>query len=150
MSRETYSAIREPGPTGYRITFPLFPECEAFGRTQREAQANATQALELHIAGMSEDGKEIPFEEPDDENDVLLHSSGGTGGDAFPIWVTVEIGDKGGERVNVYLQKRLVAQVDRFAMTHGMNRSSIFQVAVRRYMQAELSRNLHDRNRQIG
>ena len=139
MSRETYSAVLErSGDGGWGVTFPLFPGCVSYGRNQREAQANATEALELHIAGMVEDLQEVPFEEGD-EDEGIRHATG-TSGDRLPIFVTVEIGDSAGERVNVYLPKSLVRWVDLYASRRGMNRSSVFSAAVKRFLEGALAR----------
>lgn len=135
MSRATFSAVLEPSPTGWGVTFPNFPGCVSFGRTRREAQENATDALELHIAGMMEDGETVPFE--GDDEDWIMHASDGVSGDRYPVFITVDMVKAGSERVNVYLPKALLAQIDRFVAGSGMNRSSFFGVAARKYLVSE-------------
>jgi predicted RNase H-like HicB family nuclease len=44
----------------YGVVFPDFPGCVTQGRTLDEARALATEALELHLEGMQEDGDRIP------------------------------------------------------------------------------------------
>jgi metal-responsive CopG/Arc/MetJ family transcriptional regulator len=39
--------------------------------------------------------------------------------------------------VNVYLPRRLMQQIDRFAGDTGLNRSAFFGLAARRYLEAE-------------
>lgn len=138
MARETFSAILEQGSSGFGVTFPLFPGCVSFGRTRREAQHNAVEALELHIAGMLDDKEDIPHEPNGAEDDAgpMHHASDGVSGNQHPIFVTVDVPDDN-ERVNVYLPKRLIANVDRFAEGAGMNRSSVFGIAVKRYLSTE-------------
>ena len=81
-----------------------------------------------------EDGEDVPYEGDPDE--ALLHASGGTGGTTYPVFVSVDLPD-GSERVNVYLPKHLISRVDRFAGQYGMNRSSVFGNAIRRYLETE-------------
>lgn len=138
MATELFSAVLEPANGGgYGVTFPNFPGCVSFGATVKEAQASAAEALTLHIEGMVEDGLDIPFESEGSPEEVVMHASGGVGGDLRPIFVQVEL-PEGSERVNVYLPKRLILTVDRFASASGMNRSSVFGLAVRRFLKAEL------------
>jgi predicted RNase H-like HicB family nuclease len=136
MASELFSAVLEPAKGGgFGVYFPNFPGCVSFGDTAKEAQANAAEALALHIEGMVEDGEEIPYEGADDE--PVLHASNGVGGNLRPIFVQVDL-PEGSERVNVYLPKRLISTVDRFASASGMNRSSVFGLAVKRLLKAEL------------
>ena len=143
MASELFSAVLEKSEDGWGVTFPSFPGCVSWGRDRREAQANAAEALSLHIEGMVEDGVEIPYEGEPDE--VVDHASGGTiGKDFWPVFIEVDL-PEGSERVNIYLPKRLLANVDSFAAQAKMNRSSVFSVAVRRYLQSETPTSFSDR-----
>jgi len=42
------------------VSFPDFPGCVTAGKTLEEARRLAVEALEMHIAGMIEDGEELP------------------------------------------------------------------------------------------
>ena len=44
----------------FGVSFPDFPGCITAGKTLDEARRMAAEALALHIAGMVEDGEEIP------------------------------------------------------------------------------------------
>lgn len=44
----------------FGVSFPDFPGCITAGRTLEEAHKMAAEALALHMAGMQEDGEEIP------------------------------------------------------------------------------------------
>ena len=44
----------------FGVSFPDFPGCVTAGKTLAEAQRMAAEALALHIAGMIEDGDEVP------------------------------------------------------------------------------------------
>lgn len=136
MSHELYSVVLEPADGGWGVSFPTFPGCVSFGRSRKEALANAAEALEFHLVGMVEDGQLIPVEDEHDDG-AIMHAAGGVGGDAIPTWVGVSLPEGGNERVNVYLPKRLINRVDRFAESRGMNRSSVFGLSVKRFLQDE-------------
>ena len=61
MEKLTYLAVCESaGAKGYGVYFPDLPGCISYGDDLAEAQANAKEALELHIYGMQVDGDKIP------------------------------------------------------------------------------------------
>lgn len=60
MHKLTYLAVLEPSSDGYGVFFPDLPGCFSFGTTLSEAQANAQEALELHIYGLEKDNDPIP------------------------------------------------------------------------------------------
>lgn len=61
MSKLHYLAILERAEDGgYGVFFPDLPGCVTVGTTEGEAWANAESVLNLHIAGMIEDGDLLP------------------------------------------------------------------------------------------
>jgi predicted RNase H-like HicB family nuclease len=52
--------LRKERRSHYGVEFPDFPGCVTAGRTLDEARRAAEEALALHMAGMVEDGDEIP------------------------------------------------------------------------------------------
>lgn len=61
MEKLTYLAVCESaGEKGYGVYFPDLPGCISYGENLADAQANAKEALELHIYGMQTDGEKIP------------------------------------------------------------------------------------------
>jgi predicted RNase H-like HicB family nuclease len=52
--------LHEDGDSDFGVSFPDFPGCVTAGRTLAEAQRMAAEALAAHIAGMIEDGDEVP------------------------------------------------------------------------------------------
>ena len=48
--------------TGYQVTVPLLPGLVTFGRTLKEAQEMARDAIECHLAGLRKSGEPIPNE----------------------------------------------------------------------------------------
>ena len=55
-----YLAIFEPGRSNWSAYIPDLPGCIATGKDQQEVRQNIAEALELHLAGMREDGDPIP------------------------------------------------------------------------------------------
>lgn len=61
MEKLTYLAVCESaGEKGYGVYFPDLPGCISYGENLADAQANAKEALELHVYGMQADGEKIP------------------------------------------------------------------------------------------
>jgi len=58
MSR--YIVLYEKSTTGYGAYAPDLPGCAATGRTIEETRERMTKAMEMHLAGMREDGDPIP------------------------------------------------------------------------------------------
>jgi len=52
--------LHKEADSDYGVSFPDFPGCVTAAPSLDEAQAMAVEALALHLAGMVEDGDEIP------------------------------------------------------------------------------------------
>ena len=55
-----YPVFFERSATGYGAYVPDLPGCVAVGKTLDEVRRLISQAMEMQIAGMIEDGEEIP------------------------------------------------------------------------------------------
>jgi len=55
-----YAMIIETGQQNYSAYLPDLPGCVATGKTVEEVRERMREAIELHIAGMREDGLPIP------------------------------------------------------------------------------------------
>lgn len=134
MARHTYIAEFEPAPDGgYGIHFPDLPGCTSAADSLDQAVAHATEALALHLDGMIEDGTALPFARP--LSDLILSDDRAPNG----VWaaISAEVED-GGERVNIYLPKSLLARIERFGQETGIdNRSTFLRLAARAYLQRE-------------
>ena len=60
MHTMRYAAIFEKTRTGYSAYLPDLPGCVAAGATLDQVRQLLAEAVELHIAGMREDGEPIP------------------------------------------------------------------------------------------
>ena len=56
-----FVVIFERGPTSVGAYVPDLPGCVAVGTTLEEAQALITDAMQMHLAGMQEDGEVLPI-----------------------------------------------------------------------------------------
>jgi predicted RNase H-like HicB family nuclease len=55
-----YAIIIEPGERNYSAYVPDLPGCVATGQTEAEVKQRMQEAIDLHLAGLQEDGLEIP------------------------------------------------------------------------------------------
>ena len=55
-----YAIVVERAERNYAAYVPDLPGCVATGATVEETERNLREAIELHVAGMREDGLEVP------------------------------------------------------------------------------------------
>lgn len=125
MNKRFYPAVLERGPKAtFGAWFPDFPGCVAGGKSQDEIVEKAESLLAQAVDALAEHSKSLP--EPTPIERIALPR--GCNPVAF-FMVGVAPPDPS-ERVNVYLPKSLINQVDRRAAELGMSRSSFFGLAV--------------------
>ena len=124
MPQRFYPAVLERGEHGaVGVWFPDFPGCVAGGRSQEDAMARASDALEEAMRTAAEREEPLPqpsplesIQRPAECDFIAFVAVGATPPDPS-------------ERVNVYLPKSLIERIDRAAADLGMNRSSFFGMA---------------------
>ena len=62
MPNYQFTVVIEPDEEGFHAFVPALPGCHTFGDTIDEASAHITEAIQLHIESMLEDGEPIPEE----------------------------------------------------------------------------------------
>ncbi|NWF91267.1 MAG: type II toxin-antitoxin system HicB family antitoxin [Ignavibacteriaceae bacterium] len=62
MKVYNYSVVIEPDEKGYHAYVPALVGCHSFGQTIDEARVNISEAIQLHIESMLEDGEVVPEE----------------------------------------------------------------------------------------
>src|SRR6266700_6756249 len=124
MKRRLYPAVLERGPRAtFGAWFPDFPGCVAGGKSQEEAIAKAENTLAQAVDALAEGGKPLPRPTPIEQ--IVLPK-----GCKFLAYFIVGVDPPDpSERVNVYLPKSLIGQVDKRAAELGMSRSSFFGLA---------------------
>jgi predicted RNase H-like HicB family nuclease len=55
-----FTVIFEHGPTSVGAYVPDLPGCVAIGATEEEARQLITEAIQLHLEGLREDGLPLP------------------------------------------------------------------------------------------
>jgi predicted RNase H-like HicB family nuclease len=131
MAQRFYPAVLERGEHGVvGVWFPDFPGCVTGGRSQEDAMARASDALEEAMRTLAEREEPLPapsalesIELPPECDLIAFVAVGATPPDPS-------------ERVNVYLPKSLIERIDRAAAELGMNRSSFFGMAASRALQS--------------
>jgi predicted RNase H-like HicB family nuclease len=102
----------------YGVSFPDFPGCISAGSTLEEARKMAAEALALHIAGMVEDGDEIP--QPS-TLDTLQNDPAMKGAVAFLVEF---VEPEKTVRVNITARESQIAEIDRLAQAAHLSRSA--------------------------
>lgn len=120
----TYIALlRKEDASDYGVDFPDFPGCITAGSTLLEARVMAAEALAGHVAGMREDGEDIPA--PSDLDKVMADAGNS---DAVAFLVTIPDAAVRAKLVQVTLPEDLLEQID--AVTD--DRSAFLARAARR------------------
>jgi predicted RNase H-like HicB family nuclease len=55
-----YAVVIEKAPKNYAAYVPDLPGCVATGRTRADVRRRIRQAIQLHVAGLREDGLPVP------------------------------------------------------------------------------------------
>ncbi len=124
MKRRPYPAVLERGPKGtFGAWFPDFPGCVAGGRSQQETIERAENQLAQAVDVLAEHDRPLPQPTPIER--IVLPK----GCDFVAYFIVGVDPPDPSERVNVYLPKSLIREIDRRAAELGMNRSSFFGLA---------------------
>jgi len=126
-----YIALIHKDPdSDYGVSFPDFPGLATAGRTLDEARAMAEEALIFHLEGMIEDGEAVP--EPSSLDAVMDDP---TALDGVVTLISLRPAAKRAVRVNVTLPEDVLAEIDRYAESHGLTRSGFLAHAAKRAME---------------
>jgi predicted RNase H-like HicB family nuclease len=114
MKKQLYPAILERGPKGaFGAWFPDFPGCVAGGRSHEQTIERAENALAQAVDRMFEHGRPLPPPTPIAR--IVLPR----GCDFLAYFIVGVDPPDPSERVNVYLPKSLIGQIDRRAAELG-------------------------------
>lgn len=115
---EYIAYLHKDPKSDYGVSFPDFPGCITAGSTLEEAKEMAAEALSFHIAGMREDGEEIP--EPS-TLDQLRHDPAMRGAVAFLVQASET---EKTVRINITARESQMAEIDRLAQAAKLTRSA--------------------------
>jgi predicted RNase H-like HicB family nuclease len=128
MPTALFPAIFEPAADGgFGVFFPDLAGCTSGGDTFEQAVANAIDGLQFHLDGMREDGLPIPH--PGTSLDWPAWAGRKPKG-VRTAFLPAEIPDAA-VRLNITMDKGLLARVDRAAEAEGMTRSGFLAQAAR-------------------
>jgi predicted RNase H-like HicB family nuclease len=114
----------------FGVSFPDFPGCITAGKTLDEAHRMAAEALSLHIAGLVEDGEEIPAPST---LDALANDPAQEGAVAFLVHVD-PVATERTVRINITAREKQLEEIDKLANKAGLTRSAyMVQSALHRY-----------------
>jgi predicted RNase H-like HicB family nuclease len=132
MSAILYPAVLERGEgESFAIWLPDWPDVVVADRSQEDTVAKAERALSIAAEGIVERGELMP--KPSDWNAFHVPADCDL---VVRLAIKVTPPDKS-ERVNVYLPRSLIEQVDKVAAEWGMSRSSLFGLAVKQMIYGE-------------
>lgn len=117
--------LRKQHDSDYGVDFPDFPGCITAGKTLEDARRMATEAVQLHVEGMIEDGEAIPA--PSQLDEIMADHRHR---DAVAVLVDVAV-RRPAVRVNISLPTDLLEAIDRVSG----NRSRFLAEAAREKLQ---------------
>jgi predicted RNase H-like HicB family nuclease len=129
VMRSYIGLIHKAADGDFGVSFPDFPSVTATGATLDDARAVAEEALARHIAGLAEVGKAI--RQPSTLSDVMSDPSNR---DGVAILVSIRTEQPRVIRVNVTMPEDVLAQLDKYAETHGFTRSRLLTQAAKRLL----------------
>lgn len=115
---EYIAYLHKDAQSDYGVSFPDFPGCITAGSTLDEARRMAAEALSFHIAGMREDGEELPEASTLDDlrNDPAMKG-------AVAFLVDVAEPEKT-VRFNITARESQLSEIDRQARAAKLTRSA--------------------------
>jgi predicted RNase H-like HicB family nuclease len=123
--------IHKDANSDYGVSFPDLPGCVTAGKTLDEARAMASEALALHLAGMTEDGEPQPV--PASLEAIMADRANR---EAVAILVDPPKTTPRAVRVNITLPEDVLAIIDRHAKARGLTRASFIAQAAKRDAEA--------------
>jgi predicted RNase H-like HicB family nuclease len=115
---EYIAYLHKDKKSDYGVSFPDFPGCITAGSTLEEARRMAAGALSLHIAGLQEDGEEVPEPSTLDnlQNDPAMRG-------AVAFLVEAKEPEKT-VRINITARESQIAEIDHRARAARLSRSA--------------------------
>jgi len=137
MRRQYIALIHKEDGSDYGVSFPDLPGCVTAGKDLDEARAFAEEALALHLEGLAEDGEALP--EPSSLTVVMGDPDNR---DGVAILVAAPAKSAKTVRVNITLPEDVLDEIDRYAESHGYNRSGFLMQAAKHVMELEAAKHV--------
>lgn len=136
MKHRHYPAViyREPGEANWSILFPDFPEVASAADPKQDVDQQALDALATAIDAYTESGKPLP--EPSHTTDVAEQIPKGAAGFVGLYYAQ----EPEPLRVNISIDRALLARIDFLAERKGKTRSALLAEAARALLEAEINK----------
>lgn len=116
--RHYIALIHKEPKSDFGVSFPDLPGCITAGSTLDEAMAMASEALALHLEGLTEEGQPIP--EPSTMDEIMRNPENR---DGIAVLVSAPESRSATVRVNITLPENVLREVDQLAEREGYTRS---------------------------
>ena len=120
---------------GYGVSFPDFPGCVSVGDSVDEAVHRGCEALAFHVEGLRDDGERIPPPRSIDAIKADPELAGWREG-ADLVLIPLLLNRGSSRRVNISLDRDLLAAIDDEARQRRMTRSAFLATAARREIES--------------
>ncbi|WP_068088112.1 type II toxin-antitoxin system HicB family antitoxin [Polycladidibacter stylochi] len=128
------ATIHKDEDTAYSVGFPDVMGCISYGDNYEEAQANAAEALSLHLNAMLEHGEPLPVPRALDELQVAAKTDEVIAGlleGAVCVGIPYLADLAKTTRIEIEVDAGLLAAVDSYAQSYNISRAALFSSAVR-------------------
>lgn len=123
--------------SSFGVSFPDLPGCYGAGETYDEALENAKISLREYAAALAEDGDDMP--KPRTHTELCADTTAAVELDKAAFVAEVPLVTVGARRrVNVSLDDKILAAIDRACELAGVNRSVFIAEAARDWMRKNL------------
>jgi predicted RNase H-like HicB family nuclease len=127
--RQYIGLIHKEADSDYGISFPDLPGLVTAGKTLDEARDMGTEALALHLEGLSEDGEAAPG--PSSLEEIMKDAQNK---DGVAVLIAVPAAEVKSVRINVTMPADVLDQIDKYAEREGFTRSGFLAQAAKKAM----------------
>ena len=127
--RQYIALIHKEADSDYGISFPDLPGLITAGKTLDEARDMGTEALALHLEGLSEDGEAAPG--PSSLEEIMKDAQNK---DGVAVLIAVPAAEVKSVRINVTMPADVLDQIDKYAEREGFTRSGFLAQAAKKAM----------------
>jgi predicted RNase H-like HicB family nuclease len=127
--RQYIGLIHKEADSDYGISFPDLPGLISAGKTLDEARDMGTEALALHLEGLSEDGEAAPG--PSSLEEIMKDAQNK---DGVAVLIAVPAAEVKSVRINVTMPADVLDQIDKYAEREGFTRSGFLAQAAKKAM----------------
>ena len=129
--RHYIALIHKDADSDYGVSFPDLPGVISAGSNLDEARKMATEALALHLEGLSQDGEAAP--EPSSLEEIMAVAENR---DGVAVLIEAPAAEIKSVRINITMPADVLDQIDKYAEREGFTRSGFLAQAAKKVMAA--------------